>query len=155
MSTKNVKNEKNQKSIEQNEVKDEMSLTVIAKTELTAEEKNKFLEAEIAKLQAKLNQEPQDLEERIRYYEEKQKKINQLNNYESTQNELMTHAEILGEASIDDDFDYKYILSVAEDEYSRNTIFKMNNPILIGEVMRFILGKIAEKMEVLKAEIAM
>lgn len=157
MSTKNVKKENVEGTKVVEAARQEKTVALIPQKNLTPEEKNKLLEAEIAALRAKLSQEPQNLADKILYYEEKQKKINQLNGYEVTKKELEKHSEALELLKAEDDFECSgYVLSVGtKTSYNDIPVFKMNNPTVIGDVINFVLGKISEKMDVLKAEIAM
>lgn len=136
---------------------DNTPMTVIAtKSEENREEKIKKLEEEIFKLHAKLSQEPKDFEEKIRYYQEKQEKIEQLAGLVAYESKLKTHSETLKKLEEEDDFKCdKYSLTFDYKENYRSTpALAINNPVLIGEVIEFLLCKISEKKEALKLVIA-
>lgn len=123
----------------------------------TAEDKAKRLELENAELKAKLGNVPQSLEEKIEFYKIKQDKIRQLAKLEESSNELFKHMETLDKLTGENDFVCdKYKLSVFDTNsgYKETSIFQMNNPVIIRDVVKFVLQRIDDKMSVLKMEIA-
>ncbi len=136
----------------------ETALTIIPKNELTPEEKNRILEAEIEKLKSQLKQTPQTLEEKIEFYQVKQQKIKQLSKLGKSSDELFGHIEKLEEMVEKNDFECdEYKLSVGETtngNYREATVFQMNNPIIIRDVIKFVLQQIDNKIDILKMEIA-
>lgn len=132
------------------------ALTVIHPQVETPEEKAQRLEAEVEKLKAKLSLEPQGLEERIEYYRAKQEKIKKLNSYQRTAEELNEHVEELKDYAETDELENEiYMLSIGTTGYNAKTLLRMQNPVLIGEVIEHILEKISIKIDALEQEIAM
>lgn len=154
---KEVKNQKgtgDPKPANQAEAKT-TALVVMPKIE-TLEELNKRLEAENQQLKAVLNKVPQTLEQKIEYFQFKQQKIKQLTKLEESANRLFEHIEILDELTNEDDFKCdRYHLSVHNTGSCNGIpVFTMNNPIIIRDVIKFVLQRINDKMDVLKMEIA-
>ncbi|MBD9178205.1 MAG: hypothetical protein EGP82_03375 [Odoribacter splanchnicus] len=123
----------------------------------TPEAKAKRLEKEILELKDKLKKVPQTLEQKIEFYQVKQQKIKQLDKLEKSSNELFEHIEELDKLTETDDFVCdKYKLSVTEKSagYNEGSVFQMNNPVIIRDVIKFVLQRIDDKISVLKMEIA-
>lgn len=123
----------------------------------TPEAKAKRLEKEISELKDRLKNVPQTLEQKIEFYQLKQKKIKQLAKLEESSNELFEHIEKLDKLTEEDDFVCdKYKLSVMDSSngYKENSAFHMNNPVIIRDVVKFVLQRIDDKISVLKMEIA-
>lgn len=123
----------------------------------TPEAKAKRLEKEISELKDKLKKVPQTLEQKIEFYQVKQQKIKQLDKLEKSSNELFEHIEGLDKLTETDDFVCdKYKLSVTEKSagYNESSVFQMNNPVIIRDVIKFVLQRIDDKISVLKMEIA-
>ncbi|MFR5660718.1 MAG: hypothetical protein ACLUDU_23055, partial [Butyricimonas faecihominis] len=101
-------------------------------------------------------QEPVNLEERIQYYQRKQELIMQLDRLVSESERLKTIQEEIKECIKDDEFECEsYKLSLGKlSQYRNDTVFSMNNPVVIGEVINCILNRINAKMDKLKTEIA-
>ena len=122
----------------------------------SAEEIKKIL-AENEELKEKASKEPKNLEEKIEYFLDKKEKIYQLSKLDATHLQLTGHFEILQELAEKDEFTCEeYVLSVSKPNSYRNDedIFKMNNPVIIGDVIKFVLSRIEQKQEALKIEIA-
>lgn len=138
-------------------VSGEQQTTALVLIGETTEEKAKRLEQENAELKARLRNVPQSLEEKIEFYKLKQEKIKQLNKLEETSNNLFEHMEKLDKLTEENDFVCdKYRLSVGDssDSYREKPIFQMNNPVIIRDVVKFVLQRIEDKMSVLKMEIS-
>lgn len=133
-------------------VKVEPQMTVISAKEEESE-KVKHLEEEVLKLRAKLSQEPQDLEEKIQYYQEKQKKIEQLEKLTIHRENLESHQNKLKEIAKISDFECTtYELKITAG-YKDTPPLAINNPALISELITFVINKISDKTEALKLAI--
>jgi len=101
-------------------------------------------------------QEPVNLEERIQYYQRKQELIMQLDRLVSESERLKTIQEEIEECIEDDEFECEsYKLSLGKlSQYRNDTVFSMNNPVVIGDVINCVLNRINAKMDKLKTEIA-
>ena len=123
-------------------------------------EENKDEEIESLKKQLeeanKKLQEPVNLEERIQYYQRKQELIMQLDRLVSESERLKTIQEEIEECIEDDEFECEsYKLSLGKlSQYRNDTVFSMNNPVVIGDVINCVLNRINAKMDKLKTEIA-
>lgn len=131
------------------------ALTIIPKTE-SLEEQKKKLEEEIQQLRTRLAREPQTLEQKIEYFKVKQEKIKQLAKLEENSEQLFEHIEKLDNLTTEDDFKCdKYSLVVNSiGGYKESAVFTMNNPIIIRDVIKYVLQRINDKIDVLKMEIA-
>ncbi|WP_303181731.1 hypothetical protein [uncultured Butyricimonas sp.] len=150
------KNEKKEEAKNLAVVKVENQKAETPKKEFTAEEVKKIL-AENEELKKKISNEPQNLEEKIEYFLDKKEKIYQLSKLDATHVQLTEHFETLQALAEEDEFTCnEYILSVSKPNAYRNDddVFKMNNPVIIGDVIKFVLGRIEQKQEALKALIA-
>lgn len=147
------KNEKKEEAKNLAVVTVEKQETEITKQEFSTEEIKKIL-AENEELKKKVSNEPQNLEEKIEYFLDKKEKIYQLSKLDATHVQLTEHFETLQELTEEDEFTCnEYILSVSRATAYRNDddVFKMNNPVIIGDVIKFVLGRIEQKQEALKA----
>ena len=101
-------------------------------------------------------QEPENLEERIQYYQRKQELISQLDRLTSEEGRLKEVQEEVIETMEGNDFECNnFMLSVGRvGAYKNETVFSMNNPALIGEVIGYVLERVASKMEKLREEIS-
>lgn len=151
------KNEKQEEAKNLAIVKVEKQEVETPKKEFTTEEIKKII-AENETLKKKASNEPQDFEEKIKYFLDKKEKIYQLGKLDSTHLQLTEHLDEIQDLAAENEFTCKeYILSVAKPGNYRNNedIFKMNNPVIIGDVIKFVLNRIEEKQEALKAAIAL
>ena len=152
MSKENVKNQKSEK----NEVKT-TALQVIPVLPLvpgpSLEEKNKQLEEEIAKLKAKIEETPQTLEEKIEFFRLKQERILKLSSLEE-QKKLLTVSVVKIEEKIEEnDFECEtFRLELRAGNHGE--VVRMNNPVLIRDVVVYLVQRVDDKIEVLKAEIS-
>ena len=113
------------------------------------------LQKQVSELTAKLNAIPQDLEERINYFNHKKDLIHKLSRLEENAENLNHYLNKVLEIVAVNDFETEdFILTIETGtKYSRNQIFALQNPSLIAEVLHFLLGKIKVKIEIFKMEI--
>ena len=99
--------------------------------EVNKDEEIESLKKQLEEANKKL-QEPVNLEERIQYYQR------------------------IEECIEDDEFECEsYKLSLGKlSQYRNDTVFSMNNPVVIGDVINCVLNRINAKMDKLKTEIA-
>ena len=123
--------------------------------EVNKDEEIESLKKQLEEANKKL-QEPVNLEERIRYYQRKQELIMQLDRLVSESERLKTIQEEIEECIEDDEFECEsYKLSLGKlSQYRNDTVFSMNNPVVIGDVINCVLNRINVKMDKLKTEIA-
>ena len=123
--------------------------------EVNNDEEIESLKKQLEEANKKL-QEPVNLEERIQYYQRKQELIMQLDRLISESERLKTIQEEIEECIEDDEFECEsYKLSLGKlSQYRNDTVFSMNNPVVIGDVINCVLNRINAKMDKLKNEIA-
>ena len=123
--------------------------------EVNKDEEIESLKKQLEEANKKL-QEPVNLEERIKYYQRKQELIMQLDRLVSESERLKTIQEEIEECIEDDEFECEsYKLSLGKlSQYRNDTVFSMNNPVVIGDVINCVLNRINAKMDKLKTEIA-
>lgn len=125
--------------------------TVAAVKELTPEE----LKAENEKLKKQLSTIPQELKARVEYFAHKNELIRRLGRLDGDKEILTNHLDRLSEIAAKNDFENEeYYLNIeGGSQYSKKAIYTLKNPVLIGEVLAFVVGKIDSKRENIKAEI--
>ena len=113
------------------------------------------LQKQVLQLTAKLQTVPQDLTARIDYFNTKKELIRKLGRLEASHENLQAHLDDIAEASAANDFETDdFILSIeAGNKYNKKQVFAMQNPVLIGDVLTFLMGKMEAKIEGLKKEI--
>lgn len=123
--------------------------------EVNKDEEIESLKKQLEEANKKL-QEPVNLEERIQYYQRKQELIMQLDRLVSESERLKTIQEEIEECIEDDEFECEsYKLGLGKlSQYRNDTVFSMNNPVVIGDVINCVLNRINVKMDKLKTEIA-
>lgn len=123
--------------------------------EVNKDEEIESLKKQLEEANKKL-QEPVNLKERIQYYQRKQELIMQLDRLISESERLKTIQEEIEECIEDDEFECEsYKLSLGKlSQYRNDTVFSMNNPVVIGDVINCVLNRINAKMDKLKTEIA-
>ena len=146
----------------QNNVKEEVKTTALQVIPVlplvpvpSLEEKNKQLEKEIAKLKAKIEETPQTLEEKIEFFKLKQDRMKKLAQLEKQKNVLVENAEKVEEKIEENDFECEsFNLALKAGGYNGNDLVRINNPLLIRDVIMYIIQRVDDKIEVLKAEIS-
>ena len=113
------------------------------------------LKAENERLKQQLSAVPTDLKARVEYFAHKNELIRRLTKLDSDKNILTNHLDNLSEIAAKNDFENEeYYLNIeGGSQYSKKSIYTLKNPVLIGEVLAFVVGKIDSKRENLKAEI--
>lgn len=113
------------------------------------------LKAENEQLKRQLSAIPQDLNSRVEYFAHKNELIRRLGKLSSDRDILNSHLDKLAEISAKNDFENEeYFLSIeGGNTYSKKAIYTLKNPVLIGEVLSFVVNKIENKRATLKIEI--
>jgi len=121
------------------------------KPEQTPEE----LKAENEQLKKQLSAIPTDLKTRVEYFSKKNELIRRLTKLDSDKEILSNHLDKISEIAAANEFENEeYYLNIeGGNQYSKKAIYTLKNPVLIGEVLAFVVGKIDSKRENLKAEI--
>lgn len=131
---------------------------VTAKATTKAAEKKPTVEElakQVQQLKAKLQTVPQDLTARIDYFNNKKELIRKLSKLQASHENLQTHLDEIAETSAANEFETDdFILSIeAGSKYNKKQVFALQNPVLIGDVLTFLMGKMEAKIEGLKKEI--
>lgn len=114
------------------------------------------LEKENEELRKKLNSVPADLEKKIEYFNRKRQLIKKFDALELKRENLFEHLSNIAEISAKNDFTndrYSLVITNAEGGYSAKEVFKMQNPVIIGDVLNFVAAKIEAKQAEIKQQI--
>ena len=110
------------------------------------------LQKKVQELTAKLKAVPTDLNSRIEYFNQKKELIRKLTRLQASAENLQTHLDTLAEVAAKNDFETEdFVLSIeGGPKYSRKQIFALQNPVLIAEVLTYLLAKVEAKADDLK-----
>lgn len=116
------------------------------------------LKQENASLQAQLIQHPTTLEDKIKFFQEKKAKIDKLAKLDAYAQGLLKIGQEAQEASeADEFFSEKYSVRVSRKNHSYRDEFedvlKIQNPVLVVEVLGYALERINSKRNQLQTEI--
>lgn len=114
------------------------------------------LQKENEELKKQVSAIPSDLETRINYFNHKKELIKRLSLLEENRSELNRHLDNISELSAENDFNnnrYKITVVDGDSSYNSRDIFSIQNPVVIGDVITFILGRIEAKQAEIKKEI--
>lgn len=116
---------------------------------------NQILLRKLQEFEEKAKQ-PENLEERIKFFEEKKKKIEHLNLFQSLNKKLEdAFSEIKPIADNEEFSKLEYVLTLSYyNQYSKGEeLFKIANPLIIENGIKFILTAIDEKIKSLQLAI--
>lgn len=125
----------------------------------TAQEKPESVEelkTQVLELKKRLLAIPQNLDDRIRYFNEKKELIRRLAVLNANTEALEGHTQKLHEIAEINDFeteDYSLSVEGGTGSYRKATVFLLKNPVIIGEVIAFMMGRIDVKRLELAAQI--
>lgn len=125
--------------------------TAKKEAEPTAEELKKVIED----LNRKLAVIPQDLTARVDYFNKKNDLIRRLARLDTDKEVLTNHLDKLAEIGAANEFDNEeYFLNIeGGSKYNKSSVYTVKNPVIIGELLAFVVGRIDSKRDVLKKEI--
>ena len=118
---------------------------------ITEGQKNEVetLKKQIIELQNQLKNQPESLEEKIKFYQAKQENITKLTRLDGFATSLIQIGEDVQESIKENDFSSdRYSFQIVRKNYSShegNKLLDINNPVLISEVLGFALDKINVK----------
>lgn len=127
-------------------------LTIISKAEPTAEE----LQKENERLKKMLAQGPQTLQEKIAYFQQKEVFIKQHDNLKGKRDYFLGVQDEISAEIEQDEFtsDVFAMAIIRKKQYgSDDTIVKVHNPVLVGDLLGMILGKMNGKLDELQISI--
>lgn len=108
------------------------------------------LKEEVKKLTEILNQQPKSLEEKIKFFEMKQSQVKKMQVLEKqAENLILISEEVKAESEENNFFTENFFFKVTKKQgYSNETeLLKIQNPVLISEVLNFALDSINRKKE--------
>ncbi len=139
-------------------MKKEIKNAEIKKTEI----KNSSVDvAQLVKENEELKQQlakmPVDFEARKAYFQEKETLIRRLTSLQESKSDLIIHRDSLNEICEVEEFETKkYKLEVDEmdkNNYRSGTVFTLQNPVIIKDVIEFIMQRMEKKIEETKVKI--
>lgn len=98
---------------------------------------------------------PQSLDEKIQYFNRKKDLISKLSRLKEWSGKLNEHIQHIAEISAQNEFETEeYILTIENgSNYSKNKVFKLDNPVIIGDTIAYIVGLLDAKQKSLLSEI--
>lgn len=114
------------------------------------------LKTQVLELKKRLLAIPQNLDDRIKYFNEKKDLIRRLAILNANTEALEGHTQKLHEIAVINDFeteDYSLTVEGGTGSYRKANIFLLKNPVIIGEVIAFMMGRIDVKRLELAAQI--
>lgn len=107
------------------------------------------LQKENEELKKKLSSLPEDLEQKIEYFNRKRILIKKFDHLTEKRNNLLNHLDQVAEITTKSDFSndrYVIIVQNANASYNEKEVLKIQNPVIICEVINFMITKI-EKLQ--------
>jgi len=125
---------------------------VLPNTKLPTREE---LEIRVQELEKQIAAVPKELSKRIEYFNEKKELIRKLSRLDANKENLTEHLDALSEIAAKNEFESEdYFLTIESGgKYNKKAVFSLQNPVIIGEMISFILGRIDVKREELKKQI--
>ena len=119
--------------------------------EPTPEELKKVIED----LNKKLSAIPQDFDKRIEYFNQKKEQIRRLSVLDNDSEILNGHLEALSTITAANEFENEeYFLNIeGGNKYNKKAVYSLKNPMIIGELLVFIIARIDRKREELRKQI--
>ena len=119
---------------------------------------NATLKAQLAEFQKKLEAQPSSLEEKIRFYQEKQENIRKLSVLDGFVESLVEVGKEVQDESENDEFSterFAVRISKKSNSYREDfdDIVKIKNPVLVAEMLGYIMERINTKRDLLKSAI--
>ena len=114
------------------------------------------LKTQVLELQKRLLSLPKNLDDRIKYFNEKKELIRRLTILNANIEALEIHVTKLHEIAQINDFDtedYSLTVEGGSGSYRKASIFQLKNPVIISEVIGFMMGRIDVKRLEIAAQI--
>lgn len=114
------------------------------------------LQKQVQELTTRLKTLPQDLNSRIEYFNNKRELIRKLSKLEANAQNLSQHLDKIAEVAAKNEFETEEFMLIIEagNKYNKSQVFALQNPVLIGDVISYLLAKVEAKIEDLKNQIA-
>lgn len=131
------------------------SLTVIKAQEVKEQTPNE-LRQEIERLKGIIAKSPEDFESKIKYYERKQELIKRLRVTEESYKRISDFFDEVSKEAAEDIFQSEnFKLTIGKKRgYNDDEVMKFSDPVIIGDLLIFILDKLGRKREKIEKEIA-
>lgn len=129
--------------------------TPVKKIAETGKNEVETLKAQVEELKAQLKAQPTNLEEKIKYFQEKQAKIKQLNLLDGFAQSLVEVGQQVQEEAEQDEFSTeKFAVRISKKANSYREefedILKIKNPVLVSEMLGYCLERINTKRDILR-----
>jgi len=134
---------------------EQKALPVSTETPEAKEPTPEELKQVIEDLNKRLSAIPTDLKTRVEYFNKKNELIRRLSKLDTDKEILSNHLDKLSEIAAANEFESEeYYLNIeGGSQYSKKAVYTLKNPVIIGELIAFIIGKIDSKRDSLKKEI--
>lgn len=132
------------------------ALPVATETPEAKEPTPEELKQVIEDLNKRLSAIPQDLKTRVEYFNKKNELIRRLSKLDMDKESLTIHLDRLSEIAAANEFENEefYLnIETGSSSYSKKAVYTLKNPVIIGELIAFIIGKVDNKRDSLKKEI--
>lgn len=122
----------------------------------TTQDNSEELKAEVIRLRALLAKSPENLDDKIKFYQRKQELIKRLENLENTFTIINEHVDQVSKEAAEDLFTsdtYKLSLTIKKGYNSESDVLQFRNPVIIAELLAFVLARVARKRDDVQNEI--
>lgn len=140
------------KTVPMNKVNNDFPVVAQEAKKPTVEELQKTIEI----LQKQLSIIPSDLTSRIEYFNHKKALILKLARMDADRENLTSHLDKLSEIAAANEFeneDYYLNIEGPSGTYSKKALYTVKNPVIIGELISFVIGRLDSRREQIKKEI--
>ena len=113
------------------------------------------LQKKVEELETRLSKVPQSLDEKIEYFTEKKELIRRFGKLTAHKESLAQHLDSISEIAAKDEFenDDYYLNIETGGSYNKKSLYQLKNPVIIGDMIQFIIGRVEVKMEELRKQI--
>lgn len=114
------------------------------------------LQKENEELKRKLSAVPEDLEKKIEYFNRKRLLIKRFDSLNEKKTNLLFHLDKVAEIATKNDFSndrYSILIYDGEGGYNAKEVFKMLNPLIVCEVINFMISKVEAIQSTLQKQI--
>lgn len=127
-------------------------------TQATTTEVKTFeeLQKENEELKRKLSAVPDDLEKKIEYFNRKRLLIKRFDSLAEKKTNLLNHLDKVAEIATKNEFSndrYSIMIYDSEGGYNSKEVFKMQNPLIVCEVINFMISKVEAIQSTLQKQI--
>ena len=127
------------------------------KTQAETSHESQLLKQEVERLRAIIAAGPETIQDKIKYYQHKQELIERLQSLEATEEILANHLEEINKEAEQDLFlseQYKLNLTVKSGYSGEKEILTFRHPVIITEMLLFLIEKVSSKKQNIESEIS-